>query len=173
LAILSLGRHEAPWTLRLFLVIAISLLVGSGTHVVWDAFTHETGYFVSNDSGLKTPLLRLGGHSFRTYAVLQHVSTVFGIICIVVSYRRFLGRTLGQSTTSHSANDTMRYALLAFVAFASVACTAPLAYAYASLGGARVNISLFIVRTAIYATTAFVGLIAALAVGLSLYRRDG
>jgi hypothetical protein len=152
--------------------MAISLLIGSCTHVVWDAFTHETGYFVSNDLGLNTPLFRIGGHDFRTYAVLQHVSTAFGIFCIVVSYRRFVGRALGKGTTSRSASEKMRYALLAFLAFVSVACTAPLAYRYASLGGASVNISLFIVRTTIYATTTFVGLIAALAVGLSWFRRD-
>nr|MBS9408177.1 DUF4184 family protein [Streptococcus oralis] len=50
-----------------FFVFCYSALFGMLTHVVWDAFTHNTGYFVT-----KIPLLQRGLHSIPVYKYMQH-----------------------------------------------------------------------------------------------------
>src|SRR5712671_2458295 len=50
----------------------LSLLIGAGTHVFWDSFTHETGWFVERSAFLQSILFSLDGHSFRMYRLLWH-----------------------------------------------------------------------------------------------------
>ncbi len=40
------------WPISRFVVIVVSLLLGSSLHIVWDGFTHENGYFVKHWASL-------------------------------------------------------------------------------------------------------------------------
>ncbi len=60
-----------------WLVISISIIVGAFSHILWDSFTHQHGYFVekitalsnnANILGLKVPIFK----------ILQHSSTIIG-----------------------------------------------------------------------------------------------
>lgn len=62
------------------------------THVVWDAFTHNTGYFV-----MKIPLLQREWYGISVYKYMQHGSTCIGVLLLVYvlwKYRNEMGKDL-------------------------------------------------------------------------------
>ncbi len=67
-----------------FLLIVISILLGALTHLVWDSFTHRTGWFYHHWGLLRemvhVPVLG----TLPYYKVLQHASTVLGIVILVL-----------------------------------------------------------------------------------------
>lgn len=60
--------------------VAVSLLLGVLTHVVWDAFTHGDGVIVRNVSWFREPLVG----DVPAGRVLQHLSTVVGLLVLAV-----------------------------------------------------------------------------------------
>jgi len=69
-----------------FGLILLSLLIGSATHLLWDSFTHNTGWAVKAFPGLTMPLLVIHDEPIRTYKLLQHGSSVLGLIALGVAY---------------------------------------------------------------------------------------
>jgi len=69
--------------LKDFIIFCYSALIGMFTHVFWDAFTHETGFFVSNIKLLRE-YVSLLGHDVAAYKILQHGSTVLGTLIILI-----------------------------------------------------------------------------------------
>ncbi|HEX9060624.1 MAG TPA: DUF4184 family protein [Clostridia bacterium] len=72
------------WRLRGFkgvIVFIYSSLLGMITHVLWDAFTHENGRFVSLFLILSVKV-HIWGYSFPIYKILQHGSTLLGVTVI-------------------------------------------------------------------------------------------
>ncbi|HDR7515728.1 DUF4184 family protein [Bacillus mobilis] len=61
-----------------FFVFCYSALFGMLTHVVWDAFTHHTGYFV-----MKIALLQRELQSISVYKYMQHGSTCVGLLLLL------------------------------------------------------------------------------------------
>ena len=68
-----------------FLLILISLLVGSITHVILDSFTHDYGWMVEQFSVFRTPI-----SGVPLYTVLQNLSTVLGIGIMIYWFLRWL-----------------------------------------------------------------------------------
>ena len=64
-------------------VVLFSLFLGSASHVLWDGFTHLSGYFFDSMPVL-TGSVDLLGQSIPGYKVLQHVSTVIGALVIAL-----------------------------------------------------------------------------------------
>ncbi|WP_162428614.1 DUF4184 family protein [Pontibacter pudoricolor] len=62
-------------------IFAISVLIGSFTHLFWDSFTHSNEYFVRNYSFLLTPV-SLGFIELPLSRVIQHTSTFVGLAAI-------------------------------------------------------------------------------------------
>ena len=60
-----------------WLVIIVSVLIGAISHIFWDSFTHENGYFVQKISELSTTIDILG-KKIPILKILQHSSTLFG-----------------------------------------------------------------------------------------------
>ena len=61
-----------------FFVFCYSALFGMLTHVIWDAFTHNTGYFV-----MKITFLQRELHSIPVYKYMQHGSTCVGLLLLL------------------------------------------------------------------------------------------
>ncbi|WP_293350691.1 MULTISPECIES: DUF4184 family protein [unclassified Microcoleus] len=57
-----------------FLIIIASIAIGGISHIVWDDFTHSTGWFVVN-----FPLLQSKIVSLPLYKLLQYGSGIFGL----------------------------------------------------------------------------------------------
>lgn len=61
------------------LAIVVSLLLGALTHLIWDGFTHGTGFGVQALPLLAADLFALGDYHVTPYKLLQHGSTVLGL----------------------------------------------------------------------------------------------
>src|ERR1043166_1199719 len=73
-------------------VIFLSLLLGAWSHILWDSFTHQSGWFAQRVSWLHEPLLTVGSTPFRGYYLLQQFSTLFGAVILLVSYLAWIRR---------------------------------------------------------------------------------
>lgn len=62
-------------------VVAISILIGAGSHILWDSFTHEHGYFVQTIPTL-TNTIELFNRQAPILKILQHSSTIIGGLVI-------------------------------------------------------------------------------------------
>lgn len=72
-------------------IISLSMFIGIMTHILWDAFTHSTGYFIVSFLLLQQEL-SLFNHAFPLYKLLQQLSSVIGLAAIIL-YIVFLPRS--------------------------------------------------------------------------------
>lgn len=63
-----------------WLIVIISIIIGTFSHLFWDAFTHYDGYFVEKIPYLKKNLL-----SIPLFNILQHTSTLIGGLIIFLA----------------------------------------------------------------------------------------
>lgn len=61
------------------LIIIVSIAIGGISHILWDDFTHSTGWFVVN-----FPLLQVKILSLPLYKFLQYGSGIFGLFALSV-----------------------------------------------------------------------------------------
>ena len=74
-----------PYFRTHYLVFMISALVGAGSHIGWDAFTHADGYFVAELPFVyKGAVVPLDGARYPLWYALQHISTWVGLAVLVV-----------------------------------------------------------------------------------------
>ena len=68
-----------------WLAVMISIVIGAASHIFWDSFTHEHGYFVQRISILVTSI-EFFEKKVLVLKVLQHLSTMLGgfIIAYVI-----------------------------------------------------------------------------------------
>ena len=64
-----------------WLVVTISILIGAASHIFWDGFTHDHGYFVQSIPTLINTV-DLFGRQIPIFKILQHSSTLFGGLVI-------------------------------------------------------------------------------------------
>ncbi|HVS92817.1 MAG TPA: DUF4184 family protein [Mucilaginibacter sp.] len=76
-----LKSPEKTWLGNNIIIILICLVIGAATHLLWDSFTHPTGYFV-NHLNVLNHSFRLGHYFLVGYNLLQHISTVIGGLII-------------------------------------------------------------------------------------------
>jgi Domain of unknown function (DUF4184) len=65
-----------------FLLVVTSLLLGTLTHIFWDGFTHQHGYFVKHWAWLSTPVTL--HHRMPLYNALQFACSAAGVGLLVV-----------------------------------------------------------------------------------------
>ncbi len=70
------GHFKKNW-----FVVAISILIGASSHILWDSFTHEHGYFVQTIPTL-TNTIELFDRQIPILKILQHSSTIIGGLVI-------------------------------------------------------------------------------------------
>src|SRR5262245_18763262 len=103
------------------LAAAASVVLGSWTHILWDALTHNDGWIVVRVPMLQEHLLRMGGVNLYPYNILQHLSTALGVTVMVAVYWRWLSRTPGfHSLSQFRRDDTWRCVMLAAFAILAV-----------------------------------------------------
>jgi uncharacterized integral membrane protein len=62
-----------------FFIFAIN---GSASHIFWDSFTHEYGYFAQELTAIKDSRVAIGDTHFPMFFFLQHLSTLVGLLAI-------------------------------------------------------------------------------------------
>jgi hypothetical protein len=137
---------RAPWPgWRGLLALAAAIVAGAATHVVWDSFTHEHAYAVQSLPLLQRQLFAIGGSPFLVYNTLQHASSVFGVLCLFIAYRRWLQQV--PRVAADDGRDAWRIALLVGCAVVALLAALPIARAVAYAPGA------ILVRTVIFGTS--------------------
>jgi hypothetical protein len=80
-------------------LISISIIIGATTHILWDSFTHPTFWPYRHwhllSQTLQLPLLG----KVECYKLLQHVSTMLGILALIIWWTR-LPRASSQKESS-------------------------------------------------------------------------
>lgn len=80
--------------------VVLGLLLGIGTHLLWDDFTHSNGFVV-----MHWPLLHRSFGPFTLYRVLQHGSTLFGLWALWQATQRWVevtpARRMGPLASPH------------------------------------------------------------------------
>mgnify|MGYP003586426737 CR=1 FL=1 len=66
---------------RNWFIVSISILTGAFSHIFWDSFTHDHGYFVQTIPALQNSIDFLG-RQIPVLKILQHSSTLFGGLII-------------------------------------------------------------------------------------------
>jgi uncharacterized protein YjeT (DUF2065 family) len=79
--------------IRRFGLILLSLLIGVVIHVAWDSFTHLDGWTVQHVAFLNQVVWKTSFGGIQLCRILQHISTLFGLIVLAVSYWHWLRRT--------------------------------------------------------------------------------
>jgi len=82
-------------------VIAISILIGAASHILWDSFTHDHGYFVQTIP-LTNPV-DLFGRQIPILKILQHSSTIIGGLVIAFAVYKL------PTNKTESANVNLKY----------------------------------------------------------------
>jgi hypothetical protein len=128
-----------------------AILIGALTHIAWDAFTHANGAMVRTGGPLRAPLFVFAGRTFAAYNVLQHASTLLGLVAMAVAWRRWLDRSVPPGPARWGRPGD--YVPLAIAAIASGLLG--LAIARFTLGPGRAH-EVVIVRGVIDATLVFI-----------------
>lgn len=101
---------ELDWNSYFFknwLIVSISILIGTSSHIFWDSFTHEHGFFVKYLE-LSKQYIDLIGMKIPLFKILQHLSTFIGALVIVFSvYKLPKNKVLNNETN-------VKYWLLVF-----------------------------------------------------------
>jgi hypothetical protein len=119
---IGLPDDRLPMTKALLGPLAVSTLVGAGTHVVWDSFTHQHGVAVAAFPALETQVHLLGSYRPAVFTMLQHASTLLGLGALVFwGTKRFRGSTTRRSTPYPRLGTRRRVFLLAAVMVPAVA----------------------------------------------------
>lgn len=64
-------------------IVLGSIVLGAASHLLWDSFTHESGYFATILPVLAQNYYLLG-HSVAGYHIAQHTSTLIGAIILLL-----------------------------------------------------------------------------------------
>jgi len=67
-----------------FLFFVLSAALGAASHIFWDSFTHEHGYFVNVLPFYKDTIVPYDGARYPLFYALQHLSTVVGLLLVTV-----------------------------------------------------------------------------------------
>jgi|SRR5580704_295146 Domain of unknown function (DUF4184) len=67
--------------------VALAVLIGAWSHVLWDSFTHVRGWFVRHVSLLQWPLV---GNSLPAYKGLQFFFSALGLCVLFYAYNKWI-----------------------------------------------------------------------------------
>jgi Domain of unknown function (DUF4184) len=81
-AVEPFGRRASEW-----LIAPLSILVGVWSHLLWDSFTHGSGWMVRHLAWLRAPLAIDGSYT-TVNQVLQYLSSVAGLAVLALWYWR-------------------------------------------------------------------------------------
>jgi len=98
---------------------SIAVILGAATHLLWDSFTHRGTMAVDLLPGLHSVAFHYHGWRIRWFLVLQHVSTVAGLLVLLIWAWR-LPPTLNFPRALPAVSPATRLAAVAVVVAASL-----------------------------------------------------
>lgn len=79
--------------------VLLSLAAGALTHVVWDSFTHKNTFIARNTDILQLVVATIGTYKVTMYRLLQHISTVLGLLALALWTYRWMKSPSGRQET--------------------------------------------------------------------------
>ena len=156
---------DAPITVSvvLLLKIAVSLMLGACTHMVWDAFTHKRDLIGLQMDWLLAPAFQIGATVVPVYYLTQWISTLAGTAILVIAYCRWLRsiNTVPRDTVAHEEGWCRR--LLIAIAIIALVIAVPIAMEVAARYSGAFSIAVLMRCVAVFGTVAFVVLLGACA----------
>jgi hypothetical protein len=110
-SLLPLCRQPAgrPWT------IAISLLIGVWTHLLWDSFTHTNGWVVQHVPVLSSQLAFVADRRVRVCHLLWYGCSFAGVVWLFAAFEKWKQASLSAGTGVRG-KTVMRDAVLVAIA---------------------------------------------------------
>jgi hypothetical protein len=98
------ARSNRQFTLANLALVCGAIVLGGLTHLVWDSFTHRGTAVVHAFPVLRSVAFEVDGHRVRWFAVLQLLSSVFGLVVLAIWALRQPERASSESfpTVSHA-----------------------------------------------------------------------
>ena len=145
-------------TLRTLVILSASIVIGAWTHIAWDAFTHDGRWGQARLPWLDDTAWTIGGVDIPVHAVLQHASTLFGALVLVLGYRRLLRRfdTAHRPADTDMLGDRHRWNLILTLVFAAASIAVVMAGIAAHGATFWDAVHRFAFAAAIHGTVAFV-----------------
>ncbi|OIV43102.1 DUF4184 family protein [Flavobacterium johnsoniae] len=82
-----------------WIVVLISILIGTASHLFWDSFTHDHGYFVNHIPELKEPIL-IFEKKVPLLKLAQHFSSLIGAAIILFSISKLPKSNILKNSTN-------------------------------------------------------------------------
>jgi hypothetical protein len=73
-------------------LVLVSILMGAASHLLWDSFTHRT-FWPYHHLKILSQRLSIAGSTVEVYKLLQHVSTLFGMLVLLIWVVRWYRKT--------------------------------------------------------------------------------
>jgi hypothetical protein len=99
---------------RQWLWAPLAVYIGTWTHIVWDAFTHDSGWVVRRVAALSAPIT-LGAYTGTLCHVLQYVSSVAGLLVLAIWYLRLRTPASSDPPNTVGLHGSPRVAILLLV----------------------------------------------------------
>jgi hypothetical protein len=147
----------APGGLTNWLIIVGCVLLGVWTHNFWDAWTHDTGWFVVRLPFLQQPVFHIGRNTIFLPLCLQVFSTFAGFFILVFAYFKWLARQR-RAAAFDPESDAWRYCFWGALVVGSVLCAIPLAIHSAGSKHGYLLGRAIVFRTAIFFADVFLPL---------------
>lgn len=167
-----LVAKPAPVGFRELAVATASILIGVWTHVVWDSFTHRSGWVVVKYPVLQEPVITLGSIELAPYYLLQHLSTLLGVVVLSAAYYAWVRRGGSERFFQFRSEDRWRYASLAGLLGLSAAIAIPLGASAARGFEDYLAVRVFVFRTAVYGAALFITLFVLLAIVSTVVKKS-
>lgn len=103
-----LAQRKPAFTIAALLVVVVSILLGTWTHIVWDQFTHDGTYAFRHFPPLRIALANIGSQKITIAYSLQYISTLAGAAILAFYYIKWLRI---QPPKPDNQSDKWRYAL--------------------------------------------------------------
>lgn len=117
LRLLPFAAPSLRWWGLPLAILAASAAIGAASHILWDAFTHENGWFVDRIPSLAVPTPM----GVKVYKVLQHASTLIGLAALAIWTAACLAKLPPSEEHRSRLSPTLRAGIICaiFVASAS------------------------------------------------------
>lgn len=90
-----------------------SILIGAMTHIAWDSFTHPTFWPYHHWTFLSHPVHLPFSRTFQLYKLLQHASSLFGCIVLLIWTRLWYNNTRPDDGMVQPQRSTMALVVVA------------------------------------------------------------